>query len=308
MTSDVTLGLLLVAAGIVAMVDATLLFQTSVGGVLLATGLALLVRGFFFVRSPTEPWRLRSLVLVAVAVVGLDVLGVVDQMAFGWSINYLMRLGPPDFAGLVLLKLAVAVALARMSRLRAFGLTLLGVLLALVGLDPITGQLRLTFGLEPLTEGISVYLVLLGVIVVADGLLCLYSPWLFVDTYVRLVAGWRALDVPRPATVGMRIAAALIVAAAGAAAFYVSARFWDVGVVLVLGLFGVACKLLVWNRLVLVLGASLGPVLETSLRNTMELSGGDPAILLRWPVSAVALALAAISLGLAAATTRMQWR
>jgi TctA family transporter len=308
MTSDVALGLLLVAAGIAAMIDATLLVQTSVGGLLLATGLALLVRGLFFVRPPTEPWRLRNLVLVAVVVGGLDVLGVVDQMAFGWSVNYLMRLGPPDFAGLVLLKLAVAVALARMSRLRAFGMTLLGVLLALVGLDPITGQLRLTFGVEPLIDGISVYLVLLGVIVVADGLLSLYSPWLWLDTYVRLIARWRALDISPPAAVGMRIAAALVVAAAGVVAFYVNGRVWDVGALLVFGLFGVACKLLVWNRLVLVLGASLGPVLETSLRNSMELSRGDPAILLRWPVSAVALALAAISLALAAATTRMQRR
>jgi TctA family transporter len=308
MTSDVALGLLLVAAGIAAMIDATLLVQTSVGGLLLATGLALLVRGLFFVRPPTEPWRLRNLVLVAVVVGGLDVLGVVDRRAFGWSVNYLMRLGPPDFAGLVLLKLAVAVALARMSRLRAFGMTLLGVLLALVGLDPITGQLRLTFGVEPLIDGISVYLVLLGVIVVADGLLSLYSPWLWLDTYVRLIARWRALDISPPAAVGMRIAAALVVAAAGVVAFYVNGRVWDVGALLVFGLFGVACKLLVWNRLVLVLGASLGPVLETSLRNSMELSRGDPAILLRWPVSAVALALAAISLALAAATTRMQRR
>ena len=308
MTSDVALGLLLVAAGIVAMVDATLLFQTSVGGLLLATGLALLVRGIWFVRPPTEPWRFRNVVIVAAVVVGIDVLGVVDQMGFDWGVNVLMRLGPPDFAGLVVLKLAVAVALARMSRLRALGMTLLGVLLALVGIDPITGQLRLTFGFEALVEGISVYLVLLGVFVVADGLLCLYSPWLFVDTYVRLVAGWRALEIPRPAAVAMRIAAALLLAGAGVLAFYVNGRAWDIGAVLVLGLFGVAGKLLVWNRLVLVLGASLGTVLETSIRNTLALGNGDPAIFVQWPVGAVALALAAISLALGATTPRTQRR
>jgi TctA family transporter len=306
--ADVALGLLLVVAGIAAVVDSTMPFQAALGWSLLAAGLALLVRGSVFVRAATRPWRLRYFVIATVVIVGFDVLVVVDQLTLGFSTPWLLRLGPPELAALCLLKLAIAIALARMSRLRALGMALLGLGLSLVGLDPITGALRLTWGVEELMAGISTLLVMLGLFVAADGLLGVVSPWLLVDTYVRLIARWRALDVPESVAIAMRVVAALAVAGACVVAFHLNARAWDIAWVLAIGLFGIAGKFLCWNRLVLLIAMALGPTFEQSIRQAMLMSDGDPAILWRWPIAAVVVSLAVMVLVAAAARSLLRAR
>ena len=175
--------------------------------------------------------------------------------------------------------------LARRSRLQAAGLALLGLLLATVGIDSVTGVQRLTIGLEQLIDGIAAPILGLGLFVVADGLLCLISPSLWLATYARLVDGWVAPRVATIAAIGMCVAAALAVAAACYLAFEFEALIWDIGVVLLFGAFGLACKLFGWNRVVLLLAFVYSGLLEESIRQSMLLSQGDPAIFLASPIS-----------------------
>lgn len=102
-------------------------------------------------------------------------------------------LGPPELVTLIVLTLAAAIALAHLSRVRAAGMILLGLLLSTVGTDLATGTLRLTMGLDQLQDGVPFRPVALGLIVVADSAICLVSPTLLLRTYARQVAGWTGL-------------------------------------------------------------------------------------------------------------------
>ena len=65
----------------------------------------------------------------------------------------------------------------------------------------------------------------------------------------------------------------------------------DISLVLLIGLFGVACKVFGWNRLVLIVAFSRSDLLENSIRQSMLMSGGDLAIFLRGPISGTLVAL-----------------
>jgi putative tricarboxylic transport membrane protein len=111
------------------------------------------------------------------------------------------------------------------------------------------------------------------------------------------------LAAPRISTIagiGLRIAAVLVTVWACAFAYNLNASTWDIGVQAVFGVFGVACKMLSWNRLVLLLSLAAGAVLEESIRRTMLIANGDPAVFLRSPISGTFLALACGVLILAA--------
>ena len=268
-------------------------FPTVLGALLVGVALILLVRGWLG-RAPRLQWRVRDLAIVVACI------AAVDGIAWRWGGGLALRFGPPEFAALVALKLTVAIALARVSRARATIMVLLGLLLAMVGLDGITGELRLTMGLEVLMEGVDVLVVSLGLLAVADGVICLYSPSLFVATYARLVAGWSRPAIPALMALGMRIVAALVLAVACFVVVNLNARVWDVGGMLVFGALGIACKIFVWNRLVLLLAAQVGALLEQNIRHTLLLSDGELAIFLQRPISAALLLLTVAVLAAAA--------
>lgn len=300
--SDVVLGCVVLVAGAAAIWDGrgtafgrwdqldARFFPTVVGGLLVAAAVVLFARGAFLGRVPVLRWSLGGFAILVAAI------GAVFLAAWLWGEGLLLRFGPPEFAALIVLILAAAIALARRSRVRAAAMTFLGLLLGAVGLDAITGELRLTMGLEQLIDGVARPVVLLGLIVVADSAVCLISPSLLLASYAWLASRWRNPEVPTPAAMAMRVIAALAIAAACYLAFDLSARAWEVGLLLVLGAFGVACKLFGWNRFVFILAFAYGDQLEVSIRQSMLVSNGDPAIFLRGPISGALMLLAGIVL------------
>ena len=328
--SDVTLGGILLAAAAAAILGSRGLsfgtwaepdagfFPTLIGWLLAVVGTLLVARGALG-RAPHMRWRTWQVVLVAACatVAGLaawfpalvTLAGWLwDPTAFArdgspeWTVFLLTgwlqvaivfsRYGPPEWAAFLLLILSVAVALARLSRLRAAGMVLLGLLLQIIGLDRITGQSRLTMGLEQLLAGVDYLILAPGLILVADSMVCLFSPALLLATYTRRIAGWRDPAVSTVLGIGMRIVAVLVLAASCYLAFKVFERVLDIGVLLLFGAFGVACKIFGWNRLVLLLAFSYGELLEEKIRQTMLLLGGNPTGILEQTVSATMLAAA----------------
>jgi putative tricarboxylic transport membrane protein len=69
---------------------------------------------------------------------------------------------------------------------------------------------------------------------------------------------------------------------------------FDVLLVAIFGLLGVALRLLRFHAAPLLLGMVLGPLLEENLRRSMVLSRGDPTIFVHSPISAVFLGLSAL--------------
>jgi TctA family transporter len=100
--------------------------------------------------------------------------------------------------------------------------------------------------------------------------------------------------------------AVLAIAAACFYAFELNRAIGDVGVLGAFGLFGTACKVLGWNRPMLLFGAYYGAIIETNISRALMLSNGDPAVFLRRPISATLLLLAIGILTLA--TTCSVWR
>lgn len=84
--------------------------------------------------------------------------------------------GPADYFALMLLGLALAVALARGSILKAVTMIVLGLLLSTVGTDLETGQERLTLGLSSLADGFDFAVLAMGVFGIAEILRNLDNP------------------------------------------------------------------------------------------------------------------------------------
>jgi TctA family transporter len=300
--SDIALGAILLIVGALAlwfapdrsaggeMGPGAGFFPAVVAGLLCIVAVMLLAR-VAFRRSPppVRPSRPLYVAIVAAAIVAL-------YFALQtWGEPLFLRFGPPEFMALLVLELAIALALAHSSRSRAAGMAFLGLLLATVGVDPVTGVLRFTMGVEGLLHGIGADIVLFGVFVVGDAFVCLASPKLFLRSYTRLVTAWQAPRLPLPAALAMRLAAVLAIAAACYYAYSLMESYVEIAWVLVFGVLGVAAKILGWNRFLLYMGAAFGDRLEQALRQTLSLAQGDPALLLQ-PINGTLLVAAIVIL------------
>ena len=300
--SDIALGAILLIVGALAlwfapdrsaggeMGPGAGFFPAVVAGLLCIVAVMLLAR-VAFRRSPppVRPSRPLYVAIVAAAIVAL-------YFALQtWGEPLFLRFGPPEFMALLVLELAIALALAHSSRSRAAGMAFLGLLLATVGVDPVTGVLRFTMGVEGLLHGIGADIVLFGVFVVGDAFVCLGSPKLFLRSYTRLVTAWQAPRLPLPAALAMRLAAVLAIAAACYYAYSLMESYVEIAWVLVFGVLGVAAKILGWNRFLLYMGAAFGDRLEQALRQTLSLAQGDPALLLQ-PINGTLLVAAIVIL------------
>jgi len=300
--SDIALGAILLIVGALAlwfapdrsaggeMGPGAGFFPAVVAGLLCIVAVVLLAR-VAFRRSPppVRPSRLLYVAIVAAAIVAL-------YFALQtWGEPLFLRFGPPEFMALLVLELAIALALAHSSRSRAAGMAFLGLLLATVGVDPVTGVLRFTMGVEGLLHGIGADIVLFGVFVVGDAFVCLASPKLFLRSYTRLVTAWQAPRLPLPAALAMRLAAVLAIAAACYYAYSLMESYVEIAWVLVFGVLGVAAKIFGWNRFLLYMGAAFGDRLEQALRQTLSLAQGDPALLLQ-PINGTLLVAAIVIL------------
>jgi TctA family transporter len=298
--SDIALGVLLLIAGVCVLLHGTQplyrigtlarmgpqLFPAVLAVLLCIVAVVLFVRAARH-RSPAVR-RSRPLYVAIVAV------GIVALFFAGrtWGMAVFVYLGPGDFTAIVALELAIAIALAHTSRIRAFGMALLGLLLATVGTDVNSGVVRYTMGLDALSDGIGALIVLAGVFVAGDALVCLASPPLFLRTYTRLFTTWRVPQLPLAAMLVMRLAGALALAAACYFAYVLSNSYFDVGLVLTFGVFGVAAKILGWNRFLLYFGFTFGAFLEENIRRSLLLSRGDPFSLFTRPIGGPLLVVA----------------
>jgi TctA family transporter len=313
--SDAALGCVLLLAGAVAIWDARGLpfgsldrlsggvFPVVIGVLMAMLGAALIGRAAFFNRGQPTPLGLRRFAIEVAIVAAI-------ALTIWWrGLDWLLHFGPPEEAALTILVLVAVIGLARWSRLRALGMVLLGLLLSMVGMDVITGQLRLSFGVEPLIDGISALLVLAGVVILADAAICFFSPSLWLATFGWLTPRWGRVRIPVALAIVARVVAALTIAAVCYFAFTLSARIWDVGLVLALGVFGIAGKLLGWNRMVLLLASLYGVTFEQSVRQAMLLAQGDFGIFFHRPISSGLMIAAAggIVLSILLSLLRGRW-
>lgn len=83
-------------------------------------------------------------------------------------IRVALLFGPAEYFSVVILGLIMSVVLARGSLPKALAMLILGLLLSTVGLDLVTAQERMTFGLLKLTDGVGIVSLALGLFGLAE--------------------------------------------------------------------------------------------------------------------------------------------
>lgn len=76
---------------------------------------------------------------------------------------FALKFGPPEFFALMVVGLSLVIGLAGRSLLRALVSAILGLLVAMVGIDPVMGGPRFTFGQRDLLDGFGIVPVVMGV-------------------------------------------------------------------------------------------------------------------------------------------------
>ena len=87
-----------------------------------------------------------------------------------------LSFGPPEFFALMLVGLCLVTGLAGRSLLAGLAMAVLGLLIAMVGIDPVRGAPRFTFGIPSLYDGVGFIPVVMGLFGVAEILLAVEKP------------------------------------------------------------------------------------------------------------------------------------
>jgi putative tricarboxylic transport membrane protein len=82
--------------------------------------------------------------------------------------GFALRFGPPEFFAVMFLSFACFVGMSRGSPLKTLAAMALGFLLAAVGLDTVTGQLRLTFGSTEMIRGFDFLVAVIGLFGISE--------------------------------------------------------------------------------------------------------------------------------------------
>ena len=90
--------------------------------------------------------------------------------------NFALKFGPPEYFSLILLGLMMAVYLSEESIIKGLAMGSLGLLFGTVGIDPVLGATRFTFGLSRLTDGFDFVVVAMGLFGIAEVLMNLEAP------------------------------------------------------------------------------------------------------------------------------------
>ncbi|MCL2319745.1 MAG: tripartite tricarboxylate transporter permease [Treponema sp.] len=114
---------------------------------------------------------------LAIAAIGSFIagtLGVIGLNFFGPPIaEFALKFGPPEYFTLMLLGLLLAVFLTGSSPLKGLIMLFLGILLANVGIDPLSGRQRFTFGTVALMNGFDFVTIAMGMFGLSEILLAL---------------------------------------------------------------------------------------------------------------------------------------
>jgi putative tricarboxylic transport membrane protein len=99
-------------------------------------------------------------------------IGVIGASLIGPSLAaYALRFGPPEYFGLLMLSMSMLIGLSASSLIKGLAAGLLGMLLASVGLDPLTGVQRMTYGVTDLMLGFNIIPVVVGLFGISEILL-----------------------------------------------------------------------------------------------------------------------------------------
>ncbi len=117
--------------------------------------------------------------------------------------RFALRFGPPEFFSVYLLTFCAFVGMAKGAPMKTIASMMLGFALAAVGIDTVTGQLRLTFGYMELLKGFDFLIAVIGLFGIGEILLTIEEGLVFrgasakldmrvvIDTWKELPKYWK---------------------------------------------------------------------------------------------------------------------
>src|SRR4030081_2333672 len=118
--------------------------------------------------------------------IGSLVAGVLIPFLAPRIASFALRFGPPEFFAVYLLTFCSFVGLGREDKHKTIISMTLGLLLAAIGMDTVSGQLRMTFGFDPLLRGVNFLVAVIGLFGISEILLTMEERLFFVG---RLAQG-----------------------------------------------------------------------------------------------------------------------
>ncbi|KAE8765339.1 tripartite tricarboxylate transporter permease [Georgenia thermotolerans] len=116
----------------------------------------------------------RAAQALATAAIGSFVAGTIGTALLAFCapvvVRFAIALGAPSYLAIMLLALVAVTAVLGSSRVRGFASLALGLAIGLIGMDPVTGQRRLTFGEPQLVDGIDVVVIAVAIFAVGEAL------------------------------------------------------------------------------------------------------------------------------------------
>ncbi|OGP20045.1 MAG: transporter [Deltaproteobacteria bacterium GWA2_57_13] len=114
----------------------------------------------------------RAGLALGVSAVGSFIAGTFSVLGLAFIAPTLARmalgLGPPEYFSLMVMGLTIVSYLARVSMVKAWMMTALGLIISTVGMDPITGQARFVFGIRSLYDGLTLPAIMMGLFGVSE--------------------------------------------------------------------------------------------------------------------------------------------
>jgi putative tricarboxylic transport membrane protein len=116
----------------------------------------------------------RAAQALATAAIGSFVAGTIGTALLAtlapFVVKFAVSLGPSSYLSIMVLGLLTVTAVLGSSKVRGFASLGLGLAIGLVGMDPVSGQQRLVFGIPLLSDGIDIVVVAVAIFAVGEAL------------------------------------------------------------------------------------------------------------------------------------------
>ena len=116
----------------------------------------------------------RAAQALATAAIGSFIAGTIGTLlivlVMPQIVKFAVSLGAPEYFAIILVAFVGVSAVLGSSRVRGLAALLLGLTIGTIGIDFVTGQQRMTFGIPQLADGIDVVVVAVGIFAVGEGL------------------------------------------------------------------------------------------------------------------------------------------
>ncbi|MPV35513.1 tripartite tricarboxylate transporter permease [Georgenia subflava] len=116
----------------------------------------------------------RAAQALATAAIGSFIAGTIGTTLLAFFapalVRFAVELGAPSYLAIMMLALIAVTAVLGASRVRGFAALALGLAIGLIGLDPVTGQRRLTGGEPQLADGIDIVVIAVAIFAIGEAL------------------------------------------------------------------------------------------------------------------------------------------